>query len=262
MTVSFVRIHVLSNIMSSCEKLIVETVDSLCLDLPLPRISLYLKQNVWSLEIFSQEYCIAFLYFELLHLELFPISNTFSGSLNHFLSISRTLTYSNFIFEFPNKFEFESKQKFRPYMKKNLFILSVAKTKMPVKRKLSTKTLKEKCDTLSHIEKGMKNKEAANKFGVPKNTISTSMKNKEKFFQGLEESAPSTKQLRGCQCEKVNKVLFEWFILQRSQNIPIDGSMIQEKGLFLPRNWRSLTLKDRMGGLISRKKVKITSFTV
>ena len=107
----------------------------------------------------------------------------------------------------------------------------------------------------------MTNKEAADKFGVPKNTISTWIKNKEKSFQALKESAPSTKKLRGCQYEKVKKALFEWFVLQRSQNIPIDGSMIQEKGLFLPRNWRSLTLKDRMGGLISRKKVKITSFT-
>ena len=92
---------------------------------------------------------------------------------------------------------------------------------MSVKRKLNTKTLKEECDILSHIEKGMTNKEAANKFGVPKNTISTWIKNKEKFFQALEESAPSAK-----------KALREWFVLQRSQNIPIDGPMIQEKGLF------------------------------
>ena len=107
-------------------------------------------------------------------------------------------------------------------MKKNLFfvLLSVVKTKTSVKRKLNTKTLKEKCNILSHIEKGLTNKEAADKFGVPKNTISTWIKNKEKFFQALEESAPSTKNLRGCQYEKVNKALFEWFILQRSQNIP------------------------------------------
>ena len=63
---------------------------------------------------FPQEHCIAFLYSELLYLELFLISNKLSGPLNHFLSLSRTFTYSNFIFEFPNKFEFESKQKFRP----------------------------------------------------------------------------------------------------------------------------------------------------
>ena len=77
----------------------------------------------------------------------------------------------------------------------------------------------------------MTNKKAANKFAVPKNTISTWIKNKEKLFQALAESAPSTKKLRGFQYEKVYKTLFEWFVLQSSQNIPMDGPMIQEKGL-------------------------------
>ena len=94
-------------------------------------------------------------------------------------------------------------------MKKNLFfVLSVVKTKMSVKRKLNTKTLKEKCDILSHMGKGMVNKEAADKFSVPINTISTWIKDKEKVFQALEESAPSTKKLLGCQYEKINKALF------------------------------------------------------
>ena len=69
-------------------------------------------------------------------------------------------------------------------MKKNLFfVLSVLKIKMSVKRKLNMKTLKEKCDILSHIEKGMTNKETAGKFDISKNTISTWIKNKEKSFQ-------------------------------------------------------------------------------
>ena len=92
--------------------------------------------------------------------------------------------------------------------------------------------MKEKCDILSHKEKSMTNKEAADKLGMPKNTISTWIKNKEEIFQALEESASRTKKLRGCQYDNVDKALFEWFVLQRSQNIPIDGSMIQEKGLF------------------------------
>ena len=139
----------------------------------------------WS---FPQEQCIAFLYFELLYLELLPLSKKFLGSLSHFLSLSRTFTYSNFISEFRNKLEFESKQKFRPSRKKNLFfVLSVVKTKMSVKRKLNTKILKEKCDILWHIEKGMKNKEAADKFGVPKNNISTWIKNKEKILKSLKK---------------------------------------------------------------------------
>ena len=63
----------------------------------------------------------------------------------------------------------------------------------------------------------MTNKETADKFCVPKNTISTWIKNNEKFFQALEESAPSTKKLHGCQYEKIDKSLFKWFALQRSQ---------------------------------------------
>ena len=141
-------------------------------------------------------------------------------------------------------------------MKKNLFfvLLSVVKTKMSVKRKLNTKTLKESCDIVLHIEKGMTNKEAADKFGVPKNTISTWIKNKEKAFQALEESAPSTKKLRGCQYEKVGKALFEWFVLQRSQNIPIDGSMIQEKGLFFAEELEIPDFKVSDGWLDKWKK--------
>ena len=141
-------------------------------------------------------------------------------------------------------------------MKKNLFfvLLSVVKTKMSVKRKLDTKTLKEKCDILSHIQKGMINKEAANKFDVPKNIISTWIENKEKIFQALEQSALSTKKLRGCQYEKVDKALFEWFVLQRSQNIPIDGSMIQEKGLFFAEKLEIPDFKASNGWLDMWKK--------
>ena len=116
------------------------------------------------------------------------------------------------------------------------------------------KTWKEKCDILSHIKKGMTNKEAADKFGVPKNIDSTWIKNKEKFFQALEESAPSTKKLRGCQYKKVDKALFEWFVLQRSQNIPIDGSMIQEKGLFIAEKLEIPDFRHWMDSLISGEK--------
>ena len=51
---------------------------------------------------------------------------------------------------------------------------------MSVKRKLNTKTQKERYDILSHIEKGMTNKETADKFGVLKNTISTWIKKRKK----------------------------------------------------------------------------------
>ena len=55
-----------------------------------------------------------------------------------------------------------------------------------VKRKLKKTKLIQKCQIIRQIEKGVTNKEASEKFGVPKNIISTWMKNKDKVFEGLE----------------------------------------------------------------------------
>ncbi|XP_037779428.1 tigger transposable element-derived protein 4-like [Penaeus monodon] len=66
-----------------------------------------------------------------------------------------------------------------------------------VKRKLNNTKLIKKCQIIREVEKGMTNKEASEKYGVPKNTISTWMKNKEKLLQGLEQSSSEAKKMRG-----------------------------------------------------------------
>ena len=76
----------------------------------------------------------------------------------------------------------------------------------------------------------------------------------EKIFQALRESAPRTTKLRDCQYKKVYKALFEWFVLQRSQNIPIDGSMIQEKRLFFAEKLEIHDFKASDGWLDKWKK--------
>ena len=53
---------------------------------------------------------------------------------------------------------------------------------MAVKRKLAVKTLAEKCQALRDLENGISNKNVAEKYGVPKNTVSTWLKNKNKMF--------------------------------------------------------------------------------
>ena len=77
----------------------------------------------------------------------------------------------------------------------------------------------------------MNNKEASEKFGAPKNTISTWMKNKDKLFKALEQSSSDAKKMRGCDYEQVDKAVFKWFSLQTSQNVPIDGPILKEKAL-------------------------------
>ena len=98
-----------------------------------------------------------------------------------------------------------------------LFSKSVFCFLLSVKRKLNTETLKEKCDILSHIEKGMINKEAADKFNVPKNTISTWIKNKEKFFQELEESTQSTKNYVVVNIEKLTRLCLNGLLYKGSR---------------------------------------------
>ena len=55
------------------------------------------------------------------------------------------------------------------------------------KRKHVHKTLQEKCQALKGIEKGLPKKDVATKYGVPKNTISTQIKNKDKILSSLEK---------------------------------------------------------------------------
>ena len=57
-----------------------------------------------------------------------------------------------------------------------------------LKRKLSVKTLNENCKALKDIKKGLSNIDASEKNGVPPNTISTWIKNKEKYFKALEDN--------------------------------------------------------------------------
>lgn len=123
-----------------------------------------------------------------------------------------------------------------------------------VKRKLKNTKILQKCKIIKEIEKGMTNKEASEKFGVPKNTISTWMKNKEKLLKGLEQNSSEAKKLRSCDYEQVDKAVLKWFSLQRSQNVPIDGPMLKEKALQFAGSFNIPTFKASDGWLDKWKK--------
>lgn len=58
---------------------------------------------------------------------------------------------------------------------------------MSVKRIFKVKSLGEKCQALKDIKSGISIKEVGKIYGVPKNTISTSSKNKTSYFAALEQ---------------------------------------------------------------------------
>ena len=77
----------------------------------------------------------------------------------------------------------------------------------------------------------MANKEVSEEFEVPKIAISTLMKN-ERLFSALQETSSFTKKIRSCNYKEVDTTVYDWFNLQKSQQTPIDGVLIKEKGTF------------------------------
>ena len=65
----------------------------------------------------------------------------------------------------------------------HVLVLFVLKMQVAGKRKYTHKTLREKCQALKDLEKGESNKDVAAKYNVPKNTLSSWVKN----FQALDD---------------------------------------------------------------------------
>ena len=83
------------------------------------------------------------------------------------------------------------------------------------------------------------------------------MKNKDKLFEGLEQSSSDAKKMRVCDYEQVDKAVFKWFSLQKSQNVPTDCPILKEKTLQFAKSFKAL------GGWLGKwKKGKKTKFTV
>ena len=76
----------------------------------------------------------------------------------------------------------------------------------------------------------MSNKDVAAKYGVPKNTLSTWVKSKEKLFAALEKGTNIKRQeLHTGDRETLDTAVFKWFLSLRSQNVPLSGAIIQGK---------------------------------
>ena len=79
----------------------------------------------------------------------------------------------------------------------------------------------------------MTNKDVPAKYGVPKNTPSTWVKNKHILATSLEKKgiSSSRKSTRCGRYDQIDKAVFHWFVGKRSQKVPIDGIILKEKAL-------------------------------
>ena len=97
-------------------------------------------------------------------------------------------------------------------------------------RRAEDKSCKIKYKALKELEKGFPHKDVVSLLGVPKNTLSTWKKNKDKIFEKY-NSGLISKRVKPEKYEELNKVVHKWFLILRSENIPTSGPMLKEKAL-------------------------------
>ncbi|XP_057658528.1 tigger transposable element-derived protein 4-like [Diorhabda carinulata] len=98
------------------------------------------------------------------------------------------------------------------------------------KRMYKTLTLAEKVAISREAEKGVKKKsKIAEEFQIPRNTLSTFLKNKEKIISDFSQSSQSRKRCRGPENEGVEGCVKKWFKQARDKKVPVSGLIIQAK---------------------------------
>ena len=80
------------------------------------------------------------------------------------------------------------------------------------------------------MEKRTPHKDVTSLFGVPKNTLPTWKKNKDKIFEKYNSSLIS-KRVKPEKYEELNKGMDKWFLILRNDDVPVSGSVLKEKVL-------------------------------
>ena len=146
--------------------------------------------------------------------QTFTMSNNFLGSFRNFWAVSHRLSRTfNWGFRMNHTVHFRHSN-VNNCIDKTLFgslfflffnILS-GNNMFSVKWQLSVRSLGEICQALRELEKGLSNKDVAEKYGIPKNTISTWIENKSKYFAALEQSSNKKKELKYSDYERVDHI--------------------------------------------------------
>ena len=100
-----------------------------------------------------------------------------------------------------------------------------------VKRKRVS--LGEKYKAITELESGIKPSKVAEKYDVPRNTVSTWLKKKEEIKNAFKSGEVSSKRknMRIGQNDDLEKALFSWLKKMRANNLPVNGTVVKEKAI-------------------------------
>ena len=98
------------------------------------------------------------------------------------------------------------------------------------KRKLNTKSIKDKCNTLKEVEDGKTKCQVNAKYGMPKNTLSTWLKNKDKIFEATKKGSNSKRQrVRQGTFANLDQAIFKWLLVVRSSDVAVSALVFKTK---------------------------------
>ena len=100
------------------------------------------------------------------------------------------------------------------------------------KRKLNTKSIKDKYNALKEVENGKMKSQVATKYGIPKNTLSTWLKNKDKIFEAAKKGNNSKRQRsREGAFASLDQAIFKWFLIVRSRDVAVSALVLKTKAV-------------------------------
>ena len=78
--------------------------------------------------------------------------------------------------------------------------------------------------------KSIKGKYSALKYGIPKNILSTWLKNEDKFFEATnKESNSKLQQLRQSTFANLDQAMFKWLLVVQTRDLAVSALVLQRK---------------------------------
>ena len=129
------------------------------------------------------------------------------------------------------------------------------------KRKSNTKSIKDKYNALKEVEDGKTKSQVAARYGIPKSTLSTWLKNKDKIFKATKKGSNSKPQrLRQGTFANLDQAMFKWLLVVRNRDVAVSALVFKTKAIEFAEKMNVENFKASDGSLDRWKKRFNVSF--
>lgn len=84
-------------------------------------------------------------------------------------------------------------------------------------------------DKILAVDKGAKKVDVAKRLGIPANTLSTWLKNRDKIFETYDYNNPNRKRQRQSAFADIEVALLRWFTQARANGVAVSGTILTDQ---------------------------------